>query len=55
MGEGASGWLWLVMDVFGVLILGGLLAYGVMRASRRTNNVAAPEVRESSEDRPRTG
>jgi hypothetical protein len=25
MGEGASGWLWLVVDVFGVLI--GLLAW----------------------------
>ena len=43
MTEGASGWLWLIVDVVFVAALAAALAYGVIRAKRRTNNARAPE------------
>jgi hypothetical protein len=49
--SGAGGWLWSTVTVFGVLVLGFALIYGVQRASRRTNNVKAPEYKESERRR----
>jgi hypothetical protein len=42
----AGGWLWLVIDVGAVAVLGVAIAYGVMKARRRGNNTVAPEYQE---------
>jgi len=47
MSEGASGWLWLVIDVGLVAALGMVLAYGTLQyRKRRGPRPVAPELRD---------
>jgi hypothetical protein len=47
MSEGASGWLWLVIDVGLVAGLGMVLAYGTLQyRKRRGPRPVAPELRD---------
>jgi hypothetical protein len=39
----ASGWLWLVVDVMAVLLLAGLIAYGVVGYRRYRNRISDAE------------
>jgi hypothetical protein len=50
--DNGGGWLWMVIDVGFVVVLGAALAYGIMMRRRRPANSAddvAPELRKKPE------
>jgi hypothetical protein len=50
MGEGASGWLWLAIDVGLVALFGAFLYCGTTQRRRgRDEHKAAPEYKQSGE------
>jgi hypothetical protein len=48
MGEQASGWLWLIIDVGLVAVLGAGLIYGTMMWRSRSRNRAVQQVRDDA-------
>jgi hypothetical protein len=48
MGEEASGWLWLIIDVGLVAALGAGLIYGTMMWRSRSRNRAVQQVRDEA-------
>jgi hypothetical protein len=43
MSSDGYGWLWLLVDVVGVIVLGALIAYGTMTYRRYRNRVSERE------------
>ena len=43
MAADANGWLWFAIDVIAVLVLAGLIAYGVITYRRYRNRVSDAE------------
>jgi hypothetical protein len=48
MGEGGGGYLWLLMDVVLVVILGGAIFYGIMQWRHRSRRPATEDARDEA-------
>lgn len=48
MEEGSGGYLWLLMDVGLVVILGGAIFYGIMQWRRRSRRPAVEQARDEA-------
>jgi protein-S-isoprenylcysteine O-methyltransferase Ste14 len=51
MESDAGGWLWLVIDVIGVVVLGAAIAYGIWQWRSRSRNPSLERAREEATKR----
>jgi hypothetical protein len=50
MPDDMGGWLWIVVDIIGVVILGAAIAYGAMRW-KRPKNPTLDRIRDNATER----